>query len=703
MNSRLLVYVSAATDATENHSHAAVKRPYRYNDGVKSLPTDRRLILSLLVFALATAAQAAPPKLTVRSAGPQTNAVAMNAAAQQLYTKAMAAAQAGDYAGAAALCRQVIRTVPTAAPVWGTLARLLALQQQLPDAISAARMAIRLSPKTVGYQADLSQYLMQFGNTAEAEAAAKQALALDPKSDPALSTLATCLMQAKHPADAIPILRRLQDVRGGTDRAVGQGLIAAQLQTGDVKGALASAKTLAAKRLTDAELWLGVADLGMRVDDAAAVKEATDKLVLFAPKSPLPYYYRGRLLFGDTKVPIANRFQRAEAQFQKAVNMAPGESIFRSQLGIAQALEGKDHFTSARVNLNIALLQNNHDIVARRGLALIGERTADWDSAAVQYDALVRLAPNDDTARRRYAGVLINDHRRQEAYRQFWVLISHNPKDVVYLKELASYFLVDQSFADARSAYAQVLERVPNDPDGLLGSARCYAEEGDKKKAESFYLQTIERIPKKETAYLLLAQVYTDDGATADSIHILERLVAAIPDNNSGRLMLIERYITAKRDDDARREIAKLTLRKGDPNRTSYRLAAGNLMMVRQHYAEAAAEFARIADEEPNNADIALALADADSKAGKADDARTLYEKAAHLCEVTLLKDPSNGNVRASLVRARTAQGTPEKAAAFLRQIGAPADATKPPVSSTGGEVETKQVSASGSGNHAQR
>ncbi|MBC8141318.1 MAG: tetratricopeptide repeat protein [Armatimonadetes bacterium] len=268
--------------------------------------------------------------------------------------------------------------------------------------------------------------------------------------------------------------------------------------------------------------------------------------------------------------------------------------------------------------------------------------------------------------------MLLSAGRKPEGYAQFYELATRLLQDTLHLKELASFYLDDKNYAQARATYGQILERAPGDTDAFVGMGQAYAEDGRFPQARDAYRAAIVSAPRRELAYLLLAQLYINDGETdAEAIATLEELLKALPGSQTGRDQLIERYIRAKRDDDAKREIGKLVLQKGDPNRNRYRLALGNLLMVREKWTEAVTEFERIDDEEPGNPVAILALAGAYIKAGRATDAAIAYEKAAVAAESALRQNSRDQDVRNALIQARTAQKNPGAATDFLNVMEA--------------------------------
>ncbi|MBC7808859.1 MAG: tetratricopeptide repeat protein, partial [Akkermansiaceae bacterium] len=557
------------------------------------------------------------------------------------------------------------KVLPEAAPMWATLGRLLSKQLRHNDAIAAAQKAVALSPKFAPFRADLGNFYLQAERRVEAAVSAQKALSLDPRNDIALTTLATCRLAERRDKEAIPLLTRLQSVRGGKDRAVSQMLLATYRRSGDMAGALRSAKAFAEKTPGDARSVLSVVQIALENRDVVSTQKYAAKLRTLASRSPLPDYYLGLLALSDPTKSSKERFQNGERLFQKAVDRSPNETLLRAQLGYAQLGQvsddgfGKAKIEAARTNLTAAVLYENHDPVSRRGLAMVAEKELSWEDAATQYEAILKITPDDNDSRRRYAGVLLFMSRKDEAYRQFYILADRLPKDTTHLKELASFFVADKQYVKARGAYEQALERDPDDAEAHLGIAQCFVNEKRKPEARDAFERAIKANTKQETPYLLLAQLYTDDDADAESTKVLERMLVAIPGSNAGRWQLIERYIKAKRDEDARREIAKLTLKQNDPNRTRYRLAAGNLHLIRERWTDAVTEFERLVVEEPDNPDVLVTLADAYGKAGRKSEADAHYVKAARLAEEVLKRSPDDRDAKAVLIHARKAQNNP--------------------------------------------
>ncbi|MBC7809321.1 MAG: tetratricopeptide repeat protein, partial [Akkermansiaceae bacterium] len=326
-----------------------------------------------------------------------------------LYEAATVAANAGDYPRAVALCRQALKVSPEAAPVWATLGRFLSKQLRHNDAIAAAQKAVALSPKFAPFRADLGNFYLQAERRVEAAVSAQKALSLDPRNDIALTTLATCRLAERRDKEAIPLLTRLQSVRGGKNRAVSQMLLATYRRVGDLAGALRSAKAFAAKTPGDAGSVLRGGQIAVENRGQVSTQQYAAKLKTLAPQSPLPDYYLGLLALSDpTKSPI-DRFQNGERLFQKAVDRSPNETFLRAQLGYAQLGQvsdddlGKGKIAAARTNLTAAVLYENHDPVSRRGLAMVAEKERFWEDAAMQYEAVVKITPGDNESRRRYA------------------------------------------------------------------------------------------------------------------------------------------------------------------------------------------------------------------------------------------------------------------------------------------------------------
>ncbi|MBC8141319.1 MAG: tetratricopeptide repeat protein [Armatimonadetes bacterium] len=345
----------------------------------------RTRFAALVTVLLAAPVVAAPPR--------DMPFVSLTSKSAKQFNAALNAARMGDAVRAIALCRAALKESPRAAPIWATLAGLLSEQGYAADAVAASRKAVALEPKDPAFLANLSDFLLRAGESDAAEKTARRALAINPKSDTALSALVSCYLTTRRDADAIPLLMRLQTVRGGQDRAVAQNLIAAQLRVGDRNGALATAQKFATFTPADPEAMLAVVDLATQAGNVAVAEKYIARLAKIAPKSPLPAYYRGRLALTETGKPPVARLATAESALRKAVSLAPKEAMFRVELGVVLITQAGNltgaaqgaKLSAARTQLTAALMQENHNREARRALAVVAEGEKNWVDAAAQY------------------------------------------------------------------------------------------------------------------------------------------------------------------------------------------------------------------------------------------------------------------------------------------------------------------------------
>jgi len=601
--------------------------------------------------------KAAKPPAGKPSAKPSAGSVVPPPVGYALYNRALEAAAAGKTDEAIRLCRQIVKEEPDAAAVWATLAQLLARSGKTDEALSAITKATIIAPDVAAFWGERANLESQARRWDDSVASAQKALTRDPKNDPALAALATAYLQTKRFKEAVPALRRLSSARGGLDMAVGQNLVLASVQSGDLRGALDVSRKLAAKYPNRPETHLSVADLSARTGNYAGAYAALQKaralkpgdytvllntalaadalgrreeaLGLLAdlakahPKSGAPWFHRGRILYAEDR--RGEQFAQAEKAFAEAVEREPKNALYRAHLGMARMFQGTSRADEARASFDRALADDPRSETAHLGLAYLDEQAKRWDQAAGSYESALASNPENHFARRRRAGALYYAGRKDDAYREFWELASRDAKNAVpHLKELASLLLADGKYSTARAAYAQVLERAPGDPAALVGTALAFEKENNFAAAEQQYRAALAAHPTFADGYRLLAELLVRTNRAEDRAKLMRQWLAADPTSNEARWDLALLYREQGRDEEALREMRMLTLRKGDPNRLNYRLGPAALYLHREKWAQAAAEYEKVLAEEPGEDAIRYPLAYAYEKMGRFGDAEKL-------------------------------------------------------------------------------
>ena len=128
--------------------------------------------------------------------------------------------QRGDYDGAVAFTREVIRQRPVSPTAYNTLAIVLKRLGRLAEAESCCREALRLVPTYAEAHNTLGDTLTALGRFAEAEACCREALRLVPEYAEAHNNLGTVLLSLGQPEEAEICCREALRLKPGNAAAL---------------------------------------------------------------------------------------------------------------------------------------------------------------------------------------------------------------------------------------------------------------------------------------------------------------------------------------------------------------------------------------------------------------------------------------------------------------------------------------------------
>ena len=583
-----------------------------------------------------------------------------------LFNKALVETQAGHYAEAERLYKQLLKMEPDAAAAWANLGLIVGRQDRITEATNYIEKAVRLSPETGAFWAQLSAYQLRGQKWDAARQSAQKALSLEPQNLLALATVGDTYFAQKRYKEAVPVLRKLRTLEGSnpTDHTE-ITLTLALAGSGKASEAVAIAQKRSARLPKDTNSQLLLGDMARRAGNIAVAQSAYKKAAALNPNSPgvlaglsltaaaqgdratalklvntrlasdprnpVLHFQKGYLIYTDTTRPNDERFGEAASAFHQAAVLDPKNALYRAYTGVALMMQGpfpglrKDEqppqdtppFAAAEVMLQGALAIAPHDTLSRLTLASIAERRNQLDNAIAQYRAILVYAPNDRDALRGIAGVLYAQGKKTEAYQQMEEIARRLPKDTQALSELASWYIEDKRVDDARLAYKRVLQRNDRDVPARIALARTF--EVDKKPTEAIaqYEAALAADPKSRDSALLLGSLLVEQKKVDEGIAVFRQFLDRVPDDNLVRYQLAQTLRDAKRYDEALPELQNLTLRKDDPNRSIYLLSAPRLLIEQKKYDEAARRLLQLSSEEPNNDEVRYLLADVYEKAGQ--------------------------------------------------------------------------------------
>ena len=689
-------------------------------------------------FANPSPIQAAPPPApkakptTPPAPSPQMKAMA-------LFNQAVQATRAGKLALAEKLYRQMLDADPKAAVGWMNLALLLGRQRRFDDAIAAAQKAVRLSPKEVSFQAQLANLEWGAGRNDEAVVSARVALALSPKNPDALRTLAGVFIAQKRFTDALAPLKSLASLSPKDPTVLGT-LATAQLDAQQPTEALATLRTLTQRFPKEANALLMRGDLagqlGAKTKDpklfaesrtayqrafalnpknlragfnvAVVAEQAGDltgalqQLEVLREKFPDAAVVRHSLALAylrDTRRTPDERVALGMKEAEAAVGREPKNPEYVATLGFMVLSQGSSREygqRAARVFENALKLDPKHGR-SRRGLVEALLVQSAWEAAIPKLRELLQEKPDDDVLRRKLAATLQAAGKRVEAVLELRTIAQRNPKDTATLKDLAVLLEAESKPDEAEKTLDEALTRDPADLDTLLRLGGLRTRQAKYERAQENFETVLAKKPESSEAHAGLVALYQAWKKPAELLAARERWVKADSKNNQARYELGMLYAELGRDADAQKMLQSLTLRQGDPSRSSYRQALAEFYRRKGRFAEEVTEVRSLLSEEPSNEPLKVRLAEALERTGKPTEAEETYkaliarspandlkyrlaliglhertgkaDQAIQEVEELVSLRTGSDEARATLIRLRTAQKRPEAAAAFFEKV----------------------------------
>lgn len=326
----------------------------------------------------------------------------------------------GDAAGAVATARAVTQAVPDAAEGWHLLGLALANDNQMEDAVVALGKAADLYRKNAQPLIAQGEILVSLGRRDEAMAALKAATERDPSDwrgfealaalqersgdlaaakanyevamslapkgqDYSRFKLARMALAANDGATALELLKPVTSDPDASNAALDL-LAAAQLQTGDTAGAIATYQGLIA-RGSDLPAFIGLSRLQIRdgaYDDAeATLKQAVSNF----PDQPAPYFELGNLYGARTQ------YRQALETYSVGLTKAPDDPALTKGASIVEMRLGN----TADAMVKATALTRRPDATSSdfAWLASLQEMSGDLTGAQESYRTAIERDPNN--------------------------------------------------------------------------------------------------------------------------------------------------------------------------------------------------------------------------------------------------------------------------------------------------------------------
>ncbi len=288
----------------------------------------------------------------------------------------------------------------------------------------------------------------------------------------------------------------------------------------------------------------------------------------------------------------ARQYDAAAREFAKAVEADPADYAARFNLAFAQSMLGHDAEAIAEYKKVLELKPGLYEAELNLGMMLLGAKQA---AEALPYlERSAATKPNELRPRLYLSQALLqtNDFARaEESYKAALVL---DPKSAAAEMGLAEALAKQSRLADSEPHFRRAAALDPNYKDALIELAQLYEKAGRNADAIAIYQGFPDNVAVRER----LGQMLVDAGRPAEGIPHFEWAVKQSP-TSANRLALAQAY---RKNKEPEKELPLLEQAlAAAPEDLDLRMGYGRELRDQRRYADAAREFARVAQARPDS------------------------------------------------------------------------------------------------------
>ena len=287
----------------------------------------------------------------------------------------------------------------------------------------------------------------------------------------------------------------------------------------------------------------------------------------------------------------ARNYVLAAQDFAKAVQADPGDYAAHFHLALANSLTGKVEEAIAGYRRVLELKPGLYEADLNLGMLLLGHKRS---AEAVPYlEAATRSKPLEFRPQLYLADALFDSGASAPAAAAYRAALEINAQSAPAEMGLARSEVRSGNLQEAEAHFHKAAELDPSLKDAILELAPLYEKSGRTAEAIALYRQFPDNLAVRER----LGMALLETGNPAEAIPHLEWAVAKSP-TDANRLALAQAYRKNKQPD---KEIPLLQQAlAADPGNLDLRLAIGRELLDQRKFAEAAAEFERVVQAQPN-------------------------------------------------------------------------------------------------------
>ncbi|HEY7307264.1 MAG TPA: tetratricopeptide repeat protein [Bryobacteraceae bacterium] len=217
----------------------------------------------------------------------------------------------------------------------------------------------------------------------------------------------------------------------------------------------------------------------------------------------------------------------AEAELQRAVELAPEDASYLTSLGGILGMEQK--FAEANVYFERAVERDRTNAAARRNLAANEWRLGQFKQAQANLEMLLRIQPQDKVAKLLLGMVSENQHDYARAAKLLGgvpELVEQQPESIA---ALASAYYHTERREEAHKTLALLLTRTDASPQGIFAAAGVAAQVRDYRLAEQLFDSIRYKYPDTAALQYNLALIQFRTGRITESQRTLLEAVHSGP------------------------------------------------------------------------------------------------------------------------------------------------------------------------------
>jgi tetratricopeptide (TPR) repeat protein len=291
-----------------------------------------------------------------------------------------------------------------------TQIRKLMQQGQLDDAVAQLHALEAQDPAAKGLALELGTAYYRKNDFPQAIEYLKKANTADSANDEAVQMLGLAFFRGGHPAEAIPLLEKVQAwyPRANVDAAYVLGV--AYIQTKNYDQARKSFATMFAVPADSAAAYLFTARMLLRQEYDPVAEEYAQKAATLDPKLPLVHFLLGELYLYKSRVP------ESIAEFEKVIALNPAHAATYYKLADAYSRVQKYDEADRLLQKSIWLDSTSTGPFILRGKIL--EKKGEFDLAVLALQRAATMDPNNPMTHQLLGQAYRNVGKKDDAERE---------------------------------------------------------------------------------------------------------------------------------------------------------------------------------------------------------------------------------------------------------------------------------------------